>query len=277
MRRSARSTELFVLRQNAISADNRGDLAHLSTGLMKRIRRDDGRCGEGQGGKQNQQANDWFRIDGDPVVTVGDTVEGHGEAPHGPAVMVEGEDWFRVGGRPVCRAEHKASCGHATTGRQRFRLVRASSGYRNYLTSAADPCNVEHIPWIMRVNGWHEGAKLMDQWFSKPASTEKKPEDSDTTTITMDWVLELPEAKAAYDELMDESLWSVPNDDQGRSPLQRLCGSLRNKGFLTEVPTAFTFDVPVWTLKDRQFDNRVIRKNSIFIHDKWGPHWVSSN
>jgi hypothetical protein len=39
---------------------------------------------------------------------------------------------------------------------------------------------------------------------------------------------------------------------------------------LTEVPTAFTFDVPVWTLKDRQFDNRVIRKNSIFIHDKWG-------
>jgi hypothetical protein len=117
----------------------------------------------------------------------------------------------------------------------------------------------------------------MDQWFSKPASTEKKPEDSDTTTITMDWVLELPEAKAAYDELMDESLWSVPNDDQGRSPLQRLCGSLRNKGFLTEVPTAFTFDVPVWTLKDRQFDNRVIRKNSIFIHDKWGPHWVSSN
>lgn len=32
----------------------------------------------------------------------------------------------------------------------------------------------------------------------------------------------------------------------------------------------FTFDAPVWTLKDRQFDNRVIRKNSVFIHDKWG-------
>lgn len=70
------------------------------------------------GGRQDRQTNDWFRLDGDPVVTVGDTVEGHGNAPHGAApTMVEGEDWFRVGGRPVCRAEHKASCGHATTGR----------------------------------------------------------------------------------------------------------------------------------------------------------------
>ena len=220
------------------------------------------------GGKQDQQANGWFRINGDPIVTVGDTVEGHGS--HGPAVMVEGENGFRVGGRPVCRAEHKSSCGHATTGRQRFRIVRASNGYRNYLTSAADPCNVEHIPWIMRAHGWHEGATLMDQWFSKPASTDKKLEDSDTTTITMDWILELPEAKAAYDELMDESLWTLPNGSGGSTPLQRLCGSLRKKGFLTEVPMEFTFDVPVWTLKDRQFDNRVIRKNSIFIHDKWG-------
>ena len=63
------------------------------------------------GGKQDQQANGWFRINGDPIVTVGDTVEGHGDAPHGLATMVEGEGSFRVGGRPVCRAEHKASCG----------------------------------------------------------------------------------------------------------------------------------------------------------------------
>jgi uncharacterized Zn-binding protein involved in type VI secretion len=77
------------------------------------------------GGKQDQQANDWFRLDGDPIVTVGDTVEAHD--PHGPATMVEGEDWFRVGGRPVCRAEHKSSCGHATTGRQWFRLIGKNS------------------------------------------------------------------------------------------------------------------------------------------------------
>src|SRR3954452_10447758 len=51
------------------------------------------------GGKQAEQAHGWFRLDDDPVVTVGDTVEPHGT--HTPApTMVEGEEWFRVGGRP---------------------------------------------------------------------------------------------------------------------------------------------------------------------------------
>jgi hypothetical protein len=35
------------------------------------------------GGKQAEQAHDWFRLDDDPVVTVGDTVEPHGT--HTPA------------------------------------------------------------------------------------------------------------------------------------------------------------------------------------------------
>jgi hypothetical protein len=54
----------------------------------------------------------------------------------------------------------------------------------------------------------------------------------------------------------------VPNDDFGRTPLQRLCGSLRNKGFFTDQPMEFTFDTPVWTLKGRQFDDRVTRKGA---------------
>jgi uncharacterized Zn-binding protein involved in type VI secretion len=221
------------------------------------------------GGKQAEQAHDWFRLDDDPVVTVGDTVEPHGT--HAPApTMVEGESWFRVGGRPVCRAENKASCGHATTGRQWFRLTRADSGYRPYLTSAGDPCNIEHIPWIMRANGWYEGAKLMDQWFSNTASTVKKPEDSDTTTITMDWVLELDEAQRAYDELMNEALWTVPNGDAKQRPIDRLCDILADKGYLTTEPTTFDFQAPVWKMKGRQFDNRVVRDGNVFIFDKHG-------
>ena len=195
------------------------------------------------GGRQDQQANDWFELDGDPIVTVGDTVEGHD--PHEPAVMVEGEDWFRVGGRPVCRAEHKASCGHATTGRQWFRLIGKNSGYRDYLTSAADPCNVEHIPWIMRANGWHEGAKLMDQWFEREASDVKVPKDSDSTSITMDFVLGLDEAQVAFDELMNEDLWSVPNGNPMRRPIDRLCDSLADRGLLTNEPKTFDFEFPV--------------------------------
>jgi hypothetical protein len=110
----------------------------------------------------------------------------------------------------------------------------------------------------------------MDQWFSKPASTEKKPEDSDTTTITMDWVLELPKAKAAYDELMDESLWSVPNGNPPRRPIDRLCDKLSDGGYLTSTPKTFSFEDPVWKMKNRLLDNRVIRNGAVFIFDKWG-------
>ena len=211
------------------------------------------------GGKQDQQANGWFRIDGDPIVTVGDSVEGHGDAPHGLAVMVEGEDWFRVGGRPVCRAENKASCGHATTGRQWFRLVRASSGYRNYLTSAADPCNVEHIPWIMRANGWHEGAKLMDRWFSLPASTDKSAVPPDTGTVSRDFILSFVDTPPHYEDLLNPQNWTVPNDSQGLSAIQRLCAQLANRQLLTGFRESFDdFHLPVQELRARkwQIDTR---------------------
>lgn len=127
----------------------------------------------------------------------------------------------------------------------------------------------------MRANGWHEGAKLMDQWFSRTASTVKKPEDSDTTTIAMDWVLELDEARRAYDELMNEALWTVPNGDLKRRPIDRLCNILAKEGYLTTEPKTFEFEEPVWRMKGRQFDNRIIRGSllsgeNLFIYDKHG-------
>ncbi|CAO3451838.1 hypothetical protein [Azospirillum argentinense] len=75
------------------------------------------------GGAQLAGTAPWYRIDGQAVVVQGDPVAGHGNAPHGAPVMVEGESWFRVAGVPVCRAGHAASCGHVTTGRNRFRLA----------------------------------------------------------------------------------------------------------------------------------------------------------
>ncbi|TXH32530.1 MAG: hypothetical protein E6Q98_24710 [Rhodospirillaceae bacterium] len=80
------------------------------------------------GGAQMTEANDWFRIEGEPVVVIGDLVAAHGEPPHSPPpAMVEGSDWFRVGAtakaaKPVCREGHHASCGHATSGRPWFRI-----------------------------------------------------------------------------------------------------------------------------------------------------------
>jgi len=50
------------------------------------------------------------------VVVLGDAVAGHGVPPHSAPVMAEGSDTVFINGIPVCRAGHKASCGHPATG-----------------------------------------------------------------------------------------------------------------------------------------------------------------
>jgi len=75
------------------------------------------------GGAQMTEVNTWFRVEGEPIVVIGDLVTAHGNPPHSPPPpMVEGSAWFRVAGIPVCREGHHASCGHATTGRPWFRI-----------------------------------------------------------------------------------------------------------------------------------------------------------
>jgi uncharacterized Zn-binding protein involved in type VI secretion len=213
------------------------------------------------GGAQKEQANLHFRINGDPVVTIGDTVEPHGD--HAPAaVMVEGEVRFRIGGRPVCRAEHKASCGHATTGRQRFRIVPAQSQYRPYLLPSWLPCNVEHIPWIMRAHGWHLGAMLMDKWFTGLASTNKDQTKPDFSSVTMDFVLGFPDAKRKYDDLVNPSLWS--HEVNGDSTVRRLCRRLAKDALLTNQRMTFDYlslpkNSTVRDLKGLQIDNARVR------------------
>jgi hypothetical protein len=224
------------------------------------------------GGVQFEQKQDWFRLEtpgiggsSDPVVTVGDTVAAHGTTPHSPAPeMVEGEDWFTLDGVAVCRAGNRASCGHPTSGRYWFRLERADDGFRDYLTPASDPCNIEHIPWIMRAHGWNEGAKLMDQWFNRTASTSKLPNDADTTTIKMPFVLGFPEGLSAYNELVDTSKWTEGNDDLNRSPIDRLHSSLRTRGLLTDQPMTFNdFQKPVPSLKGTQIDSRRVGSGTL--------------
>ena len=69
---------------------------------------------------------------------------------------------------------------------------------------------------------------------------------------------------------MDESLWAVPNGETQRRPIDRFCDKLSDGGYLTNTPTSFSFEDPVWKMKGRLLDNRVIRKGDVFIFDKWG-------
>jgi len=63
-------------------------------------------------------------------------------------------------------------------------------------------------------------------------STDKTKTSPDTTTITMDFVLTYLDAAAKYYELMDVANWTVENDPT-RTPIDRLCQSLSNRGLLT--------------------------------------------
>ena len=75
------------------------------------------------GGAQTASpSNSGFTVGGNPVVLRGDHVQPHGDPPHSSATMVEGSSGFTVNGIPVCLEGHKASCGHATTGRGEFRV-----------------------------------------------------------------------------------------------------------------------------------------------------------
>lgn len=75
------------------------------------------------GGKQLGGGQTRFRINGVPVVLLGDPIQSHGNSPHNNAVMVEGSSLFRIGGVPVVLEGHKASCGHVTTGQALFRVA----------------------------------------------------------------------------------------------------------------------------------------------------------
>ena len=224
------------------------------------------------GGEQGKIVKqEWFRLkskglvlsSSDPVITVGDKVHGHGDAPHAEPTMVEGESWFRLNGSPVCRAGHKASCGDTSTGRVWFRLESGNSGYRSYREVPSPECNVEHIPWIMRAKGWHEGAALMDRWFSRTATMDKAL-DPDTTTVKMDFILGAPNipflaARDRYDDLRDTSKWSMPNGSPARSPIQRLCNHLAADGHLTNAVHQFDYFRPsVPMMKGRQIDTRTV-------------------
>lgn len=73
-------------------------------------------------GVQLAGGQDWFFVDAELVVVLGDRVTAH--APGGihaaPPLMAEGSDWMTIDDIPVCRQGHAAECGHVTTGRDFF-------------------------------------------------------------------------------------------------------------------------------------------------------------
>ncbi|MCZ8101545.1 MAG: PAAR domain-containing protein [Burkholderiales bacterium] len=77
------------------------------------------------GGAQLAGGQDFFVVEGQLAVVLGDPVTPHFPfvPPHTAPVMAQGSGWFRINGIPVCRAGHTANCGHPTTGRSWFTIT----------------------------------------------------------------------------------------------------------------------------------------------------------
>ncbi|EYF08686.1 DUF6402 family protein [Chondromyces apiculatus] len=84
------------------------------------------------------------------------------------------------------------------------------------------------IPKIMRHQGWHNGAQLLDKWFSRPSAIAPAYGTPDTTTIKMDgFVLTYPRARAVYDALVRDCIWANP---AAQAEVRRLLGRLGRLG-----------------------------------------------
>jgi hypothetical protein len=76
-----------------------------------------------------------------------------------------------------------------------------------------DPCDkletrLPELPNIMDHLGWTNGAALMRDWFSRPASDKPKQNTPNIDTIKMDWVLGYQRARDVYNQAVNESVWA---------------------------------------------------------------------
>lgn len=108
------------------------------------------------------------------------------------------------------------------------------------ITPSADDCGnisiVEVIPDIMTANGWPHGALVLEEWFNNPSGGGAP----DTSSITMDWILTFPEARAVYDSIFNEQVYANP------AAQREICNLITRLG----VPRggSFDFSLPITTL-----------------------------
>jgi len=94
--------------------------------------------------------------------------------------------------------------------------------------------DLTHIPRIMRRQGWLNGARLLEIWFSRPRAVAPSYSAPDTTTIRMDsWALTFPRARQVYDQLVRDRIWS---NTPARQVIARM---LRHKGLLANAVRSF--------------------------------------
>jgi hypothetical protein len=97
-----------------------------------------------------------------------------------------------------------------------------------------------NIPRIMRHQkpvGWTQGATFLDRWFLSAATIMPAYGAADTVTVDMDWVLGSSRARAVYDAMISDKIWT-------NAPTQeRLSAVLRRQGRLGRPGRAWFGDI----------------------------------
>jgi uncharacterized protein DUF6402 len=95
--------------------------------------------------------------------------------------------------------------------------------------------SLTNISKIMRAKGWLNGARLMDKWFAGPPVHKPVYTTPDLSTIKMDaWALTFPRAKAVFDTMVREKVWS---DDKAKREVWPT--RLRSLGILNQNGACF--------------------------------------
>lgn len=115
--------------------------------------------------------------------------------------------------------------------------------------------DITKLPAVMDAKGWPHGAALMREWFSLPAGVAPSFADTDSTTVTMDWVLSFKRAKEAYDAIFADKTYV---NEAARKEIAKLLSRLGvDKGGV------FGFARPVTSL-DPDFDINFTTAGSTF-------------
>jgi hypothetical protein len=110
--------------------------------------------------------------------------------------------------------------------------------------------DLTHIPRIMRGNGWLNGARLLDIWFSRPAAVAPHYSNPDTMTIKMDaWVLTFVRAKKVYDKMMSDRVWA------NAAAQQTVSDMIKRQGLVGSTPRTFGNLGGAVAIQDRDYIN----------------------
>ena len=120
-----------------------------------------------------------------------------------------------------------------------------------------------NIPRIMRRNGWANGARLMDIWFSRGPAVMPSYGPPDTSTIRMDtWALTFTRARTVYDAIISDRIWA------NTAAQSRIGTVLRARGLLGAAPNRFDDTAgPPDGVHDRHVNFRKVAQTNIMSID----------